>query len=128
MGFGRPVQILLLCLIHCVAITARGQDDSRQGNPYFPSRLQPSKPPAVAPTNPTDSRPAIPEFTPPPDDGSARVRYAIPDMIFQTKAEAQIKNLYRYDYADTKPLSRRTLATKLLRQAMLTNDDPAIKY
>jgi WD40 repeat protein len=51
-----------------------------------------------------------------------------PDEAAQAKAEKQIKEIFKEDYAKTKPADLKALSAKLLKQARDTNDDPAARY
>src|SRR5690349_12322818 len=95
---------------------------------YFPSSLQQPNDGQQQPHSASGGRTTgAPDFTPPSPDPN-RVRYAVPDRIFLARAETMMKKIYAPDYADPKPIARRTLAIKLLKQATLTNDDPSMKY
>jgi hypothetical protein len=51
-----------------------------------------------------------------------------PDEAAQAKAEKQIKEVFREDYAKSKPADLKALFAKLLKQARETTDDPAARY
>lgn len=53
---------------------------------------------------------------------------AIPDKTASDRAEQEIRNLYKGDYAKTKTSDQRELAKKLLKQGLETKDDPTARY
>src|SRR5439155_25557043 len=51
-----------------------------------------------------------------------------PDADAQAKAEAQIKDLFKDDFAKRKPADLQALASKLIQQAADTKNDPAGQF
>lgn len=55
-------------------------------------------------------------------------RAAVPSPAAQAQADKLIKDLFKDDFARTKPADRLSLSAKLLQQGLETKDDPAARY
>ena len=61
-------------------------------------------------------------------EADAPKRRAVPTAEAQAKATALLKNIFKTEYADHSPSSKRAFALKLEEEATQTNDDPTARY
>ncbi len=76
-------------------------------------------------TDPGPRQPGAPELGPGP---VAANRPAVPDDAKLAAAEKLLKELFKDEYARTKPADKQALATRLLDKAKATKDDPAARF
>jgi hypothetical protein len=93
-----------------------------------PDTLPPVAPPKAPVDRPAPATPK-PDAPPPPVPPPAPVPKAPePDAAAQKAAEAQIRDIFKAEYARHAPADQQALAAKLLQQAVETKDDPVGRF
>ncbi len=116
------------------AAPATAPQEHKIGNALLPSDVTPEFLPSVDPRNPLGNvevpKPKYAATTRSTSRPSAaeQAKALVPDRIAQARAEKTIRGLYREEYADTRPAAKRTLAIRLLRQAIATREDFAARW
>jgi hypothetical protein len=94
--------------------------------PAMASNKPPPPPDASGADSRTDAKPPPPAVMPEKKEPAKRL--AVPGAEAQARAEREIKELFKVDYAKSKPPERLALALKLFRQAQETRDAPTDRF